>query len=65
MPSGTALTEAGGRVRGPFGAAAMLGIPPSTLESKIKSMNIDKYSFKTSTLSSSRTSQIHEPIDLL
>ncbi len=28
-------------------AAAKLGMPPSTLESKIRSMNINKYSFKT------------------
>jgi DNA-binding NtrC family response regulator len=41
-----ALAEARGRVSGPSGAAAMLGIPPSTLESKIRSMNIDKYRFK-------------------
>jgi hypothetical protein len=31
---------------GTSGAAAKLGIPPSTLESKIRSMNIDKYRFK-------------------
>jgi DNA-binding NtrC family response regulator len=43
---GAALAEARGRVSGPSGAAAKLGIPPSTLESKIRSMNIDKYSFK-------------------
>jgi formate hydrogenlyase transcriptional activator len=43
---GAALAEARGRVSGPSGAAAMLGIPPSTLESKIRSMNINKYSFK-------------------
>jgi hypothetical protein len=42
-----ALIEAEGRVSGPSGAAAILGIPPSTLESKIRSMNINKYSFKT------------------
>jgi formate hydrogenlyase transcriptional activator len=42
-----ALAEAKGRVSGPYGAAAKLGIPPSTLESKIRSMNINKYSFKT------------------
>ena len=41
-----ALAETGGRVSGPLGAAAKLGIPPTTLESKIRSMNIDKYSFK-------------------
>jgi DNA-binding NtrC family response regulator len=41
-----ALTEAGGRVAGPNGAAAKLGIPPSTLESKIKSMKISKHRFR-------------------
>jgi len=44
---GAALAEAKGRVSGPLGAAARLGIPPSTLESKIRSMNINKYNFKT------------------
>ena len=43
-----ALNEAKGRVSGPSGAAARLGIPPSTLESKIRSMHINKYSFKAS-----------------
>jgi hypothetical protein len=40
-------TETGGRVSGTSGAAAKLGIPPSTLDSKIKSLKIDKYRFKT------------------
>jgi formate hydrogenlyase transcriptional activator len=43
---GAALAESRGRVSGPSGAAAKLGIPSSTLESKIKSMNINKYRFK-------------------
>jgi len=60
-----ALAEAGGRVSGPSGAAAMLGIPASTLESKIRAMNINKYSFKTSVRLSSRTSRNHETIGLL
>jgi formate hydrogenlyase transcriptional activator len=60
----SALAEAGGRVSGPSGAAALLGLPPSTLESKIRSMNINKYSFKTSTQTPSRTSLIREPIEL-
>ncbi len=42
-----ALTASRGRVFGPTGAAAKLGIPRSTLESKIKSLNIDKNRFKT------------------
>jgi len=45
---GAALAETRGKVSGPSGAAAKLGIPPSTLESKIRSMNINKHSFKTS-----------------
>jgi formate hydrogenlyase transcriptional activator len=61
----SALEEARGRVSGPSGAAAMLGIPASTLESKIRSMNINKYSFKTSARPSSRTSRICEPVALL
>jgi DNA-binding NtrC family response regulator len=44
---GAALAEAHGRVSGPAGAAAKLGIPASTLESKIRAMKINKYSFKT------------------
>ena len=43
----TALTLCSGRVSGPAGAAARLGIPRSTLESKIRSLNIDKYRFKS------------------
>ena len=41
-----ALAEARGRVSGPSGAAAKLGIPASTLESKIRAMKINKYSFR-------------------
>jgi transcriptional regulator with GAF, ATPase, and Fis domain len=40
------LEEAMGRVSGPFGAATKLGMPPSTLESKIKVLKIDKSRFK-------------------
>jgi predicted ATPase/transcriptional regulator with GAF, ATPase, and Fis domain len=40
-----ALSECGGRVYGPSGAAAKLGIPRSTLESKIRSLKIDKNRF--------------------
>jgi DNA-binding NtrC family response regulator len=43
------LAESGGRVSGPSGAAAKLGMPASTLESKIKSLKINKYLFKKST----------------
>jgi formate hydrogenlyase transcriptional activator len=41
-----ALKESRGRVFGPTGAAAKLGIPRSTLESKIKSLKIDKNRFR-------------------
>ncbi len=41
-----ALAEASGRVSGPSGAAAKLGLPPSTLESKIRSLKISKHRFK-------------------
>jgi formate hydrogenlyase transcriptional activator len=42
-----ALRESGGRVAGPSGAAVKLGIPGSTLDSKIRSLKIDKNRFKT------------------
>jgi PAS domain S-box-containing protein len=41
-----ALRECQGRVFGPSGAAAKLGIARSTLDSKIRSLNIDRYNFK-------------------
>ena len=43
---GAALAQTRGRVSGLAGAAAKLGLPPSTLESKIRAMNINKYSFR-------------------
>jgi PAS domain S-box-containing protein len=49
-----ALRESGGRVSGQSGAAAKLGIPGSTLETKIKSLKIDKNRFKTASPPSSR-----------
>ena len=42
-----ALKESRGRVFGPYGAAEKLGIPRSTLASKIRSLKIDKNRFKT------------------
>ena len=42
----SALAESRGRVSGSFGAAAKLGMPPSTLESKIRSLKINKHRFK-------------------
>ncbi len=49
-----ALRESGGRVSGPSGAAAKLGLHRSTLESKILSLKINKYRFKAA--NSSRAS---------
>jgi formate hydrogenlyase transcriptional activator len=40
-----ALIESRGRVAGPSGAAAKLGIPRSTLETKIKKLGINKHRF--------------------
>lgn len=42
-----ALEATGGRVSGPSGAAAQLGMPASTLESKIRSLRINKFRFKS------------------
>jgi formate hydrogenlyase transcriptional activator len=41
-----ALAETHGRISGPSGAAAKLGIPRQTLESKIRRLGIDKYGQK-------------------
>jgi len=41
-----ALRHSRGRVSGPLGAAVKLGLPRSTLESKMKSLGIDKDAFK-------------------
>jgi PAS domain S-box-containing protein len=42
-----ALRKSKGRVSGPTGAAVTLGVPASTLDSKIKSLRIDKHRFQT------------------
>ncbi len=42
----TALAACHGRIAGPLGAASKLGIPRQTLESKIKSLGIDKHRFR-------------------
>src|SRR5262249_29246330 len=42
----TALAETKGKVAGRSGAAAKLGIPPSTLESKIRTLKIRKEQYK-------------------
>jgi PAS domain S-box-containing protein len=44
-----ALAETHGRISGPSGAAAKLGIPRQTLESKIRRLGIDKYGQKRPT----------------
>ncbi len=41
------LAETKGRVAGPSGAAAKLGIPRQTLDSKIRALRINKHRFKT------------------
>jgi formate hydrogenlyase transcriptional activator len=41
-----ALSECSGRVGGPNGAAAKLGLPRQTLESKIKNLGINKFRFR-------------------
>jgi DNA-binding NtrC family response regulator len=41
-----ALATCRGRVAGPSGAAAKLGVPPSTLDHRIKALNIRKAQFK-------------------
>ena len=41
-----ALAQSNGKISGANGAAAMLGMPPSTLESKIRTLRINKFQFK-------------------
>jgi PAS domain S-box-containing protein len=43
-----AMAQSRGRISGPKGAAALLGLPPSTLDSRIKKLNIRKNRFKLS-----------------
>ncbi|MGB6692077.1 MAG: sigma-54 dependent transcriptional regulator [Terracidiphilus sp.] len=42
-----ALAESKGRISGPYGAAAKLGVPRQTLDSKIASLQISKSRFKS------------------
>ena len=42
-----ALVESRGRVSGPLGAALKLGIPRTTLESRIRGLQIDKHLFRS------------------
>jgi formate hydrogenlyase transcriptional activator len=41
-----ALAQSNGKVSGAHGAAAKLGMPPSTLESKIRTLRINKHAYK-------------------
>jgi formate hydrogenlyase transcriptional activator len=43
-----ALAQCQGRISGPNGAAANLGLPARTLDSKIKRLRINKYRYKVS-----------------
>jgi formate hydrogenlyase transcriptional activator len=54
----TALSESGGQVFGPSGAAAILGMPRSTVESKIRSLKINKNHFKNFAATLSRRSSL-------
>ncbi len=42
----SALAETRGRISGPAGAAAKLGVPRSTLESRIRTLGINKHRFR-------------------
>ena len=44
-----ALAQSQGQVSGPAGAAVRLGLPPQTLDSKIKRLKINKSRFKDPT----------------
>jgi formate hydrogenlyase transcriptional activator len=59
-----ALQESGGKVFGPSGAAAKLGVSRSTLESKIRSLKINKNHFKTFTEERSRRSWL-APVSMI
>jgi formate hydrogenlyase transcriptional activator len=41
-----ALAQSNGKISGAHGAATRLGIPASTLESRIRSLKISKFQFK-------------------
>jgi PAS domain S-box-containing protein len=41
-----ALSDTGGRISGPGGAASRLGLPRATLDARIKRLGINKYRFK-------------------
>jgi Bacterial regulatory protein, Fis family len=56
------LAETHGRISGPSGAAAKLGIPRQTLESKIRRLGIDRYGQKRPTSKSQRAAALRQPI---
>jgi formate hydrogenlyase transcriptional activator len=56
-----ALEEARGRVAGAAGAAIRLGVPASTLESKIKRFSIDKLRYRRKYLLSDRNGRSLDP----
>jgi hypothetical protein len=58
-----ALRECKGRVCGPAGAASKLGMPRSTLESKIRSLRIDTNRFRTA-YSLRTPSRPHTPFEV-
>jgi formate hydrogenlyase transcriptional activator len=53
----TALAETHGQVSGPTGAAAKLSMRPSTLESKIRTLKINKHRFKALSQGPSESSE--------
>jgi formate hydrogenlyase transcriptional activator len=57
-----ALEESRGRVSGPSGAAKKLGIPRSTLESRIQSLRINKYSYKVAARASGDADSSRKPV---
>ncbi len=54
-----ALTESEGRISGPTGAAAKLGVPRQTLDSKIASLQINKLRFKSQRSGTPATPQVN------
>ncbi len=50
-----ALSAAAGRVAGASGAAARLGVPPSTLDSRIRKLGIEKGRFRTGARGAARS----------
>lgn len=54
-----ALRRANGRVSGPMGAATLLSIPSSTLESKIKRLKIDKFQYRLPAESAEASARAH------